>query len=275
MSFYNRAGCVTIPGEMSEPHLVLASQSPRRRELLQLLGLRFEVTVADVAEIPRPNETPAELVTRLSRAKAEAVALAGDSRRPVARATLPVEPANQRSDRPATAPAAGMASNKPRLVIACDTVVALEEARRDGPPETRILGKPRDSAEAKAMLNLLRGRSHLVYSAVTVMDRTRRVATELAATRLTMRSYAESEVAAYVASGDPLDKAGAYAIQHEGFHPVENIQGCYASVMGLPLCHLARCLHRLEDELTSELPARCQAHVGHRCAAYEEILVCC
>ncbi len=214
---------------------MLASRSPRRRELLQLLGLPFEVTAADVAEVPRADETPVELVTRLSRAKAESLKI-GDAR---------------------------LNGHGEALVIACDTVVALEEAH--GP--TRILGKPRDAEEAGAMLRLLRGRSHLVYSAVTVLDRTRRAVTKLAETRLTMRTYTDSEIAAYVASGDPLDKAGAYAIQHQGFHPVKEMEGCYASVMGLPLCHLTRLLLRWGRPPAADVPAACQAHTGHRCTA--------
>jgi MAF protein len=224
---------------MSEPHLVLASESPRRRALLQLLGLPFGVMVADVTERARVDETPAELVTRLSRAKADAASRAEDRSR------------------------AGASAPFPALVIACDTVVALEATNR----ESRILGKPRDREEAAAMLDLLRGRSHLVYSAVTVLDSVGRAATTVAETRLTMRSYTDSELAAYVASGDPLDKAGAYAIQHEGFHPVREIAGCYASVMGLPLCHLTRSLRRWRVSPATDVPTACQAYTGHRCLA--------
>jgi len=226
--------------------LLLASQSPRRRELLRLLGLPFQVTVADVAEVPRADETPVELVTRLSRAKAESAA---------------------RDDYHDT------------LVIACDTIVTVEGKRApnssraalgdplEGPDGARVLGKPRDSEEAVTMLRFLRGRSHVVYSAVTVLNRDCHPTTELAKTRLTMRNYTESELATYVASGDPLDKAGAYAIQHRGFHPVKEIEGCYASVMGLPLCHLTRCLRRCGCSPTVDVPTACQAYTGHRCTA--------
>jgi MAF protein len=208
--------------------------------LLHLLGLPFEVTAADVAEVPQADETPVELVTRLSRAKAENAKI-GDAK---------------------------LNSHGKALVIACDTVVAMEEA--DG--GTRILGKPRDAEEAVDMLRLLRGRSHLVYSAVTALERGQRTATELAKTHLTMRAYTDSEIAAYVASGDPLDKAGAYAIQHQGFHPVKEIEGCYASVMGLPLCHLTRLLLRWGYPPAADVPAACEAHTGHRCeAVYQEI----
>jgi predicted house-cleaning NTP pyrophosphatase (Maf/HAM1 superfamily) len=247
---------------------MLASQSPRRRELLQLLGLPFGVTVADVTEAPMADETPTELVTRLSRAKAHAVLLEDGSARPGAR----IEVAAPHDAHPCT-------SSTRALVIACDTVVALEDTLRDdahprddvsprdgaSSHQTRILGKPRDSADAVEMLNLLRGRSHLVYSAVTVRHPTRGAVTELVETRLSMRSYTASEIAAYVASGDPLDKAGAYAIQHEGFAPVEEIEGCYASVMGLPLCQLARCLRHWGCPPATDVPTACQTYTGHHC----------
>jgi MAF protein len=198
--------------------------------LLRLLGLPFEVTAAHVSETPRAGETPAELVSRLSRAKAYSAQLL------------------HRHD---------------TLVIGCDTVVALNGD---------ILGKPRGAGEAGAMLHRLRGRSHYVYSAITLLDSAGRITTELAETRLRMRAYSDAEIRAYVASGDPLDKAGAYAIQHAGFHPVAEIEGCYASVMGLPLCHLARGLRNWDVEPATDLPSACQAHTDHRCAVYQEII---
>jgi septum formation protein len=215
---------------MSEFHLVLASRSPRRRELLTLLGLPFEVTAADVVETPRAGETPARLVTRLSRAKANRA-----------------RQSNQRN----------------RLVIGCDTIVAL-----DGD----ILGKPSHVAEAQEMLYRLRGRFHAVYSSIAIVDSLGRQKTELAKTRLLMRTYNQAEVEAYASSGDPLDKAGAYAIQHEGFHPVEQLVGCYAGVMGLPLCHLAHGLREWGVEPAVDLPTACHAYTGHRCAIYQGIL---
>jgi septum formation protein len=212
---------------MREFHLLLASQSPRRHELLALLGLPFEVSAPDVAESPKPDESPAALAVRLSQAKARATC----------------------SD---------------AITIACDTVVAL-----DG----KLLGKPRDATEATAMLRRLRGRPHAVHSAVTVMERASdRVLTDTAETYVTMRAYTDAERAAYVASGDPLDKAGAYAIQHSGFHPVAEVQGCYANVMGLPLCHLTRCLRVWGIEPPHDVTTACQAHTGRRCAAYVNIL---
>lgn len=227
--------CVTIRAEMSERHLILASQSPRRRELLKLVGLPFEVTVSDVRETPGKDERPSELVTRLSRAKARKAELNG---------------------------------RRSALVIACDTIVAL----RAGPAEAQILGKPRDGREARTMLRRLRGRYHVVYSAVTVGTPGHAATTDLVETRLTMRAYTDAEIQAYVASGDPLDKAGAYAIQHEGFDPVERIEGCYASVMGLPLCHLARRLRERGMKVDADVPTACQTHTSHVCHVYEEIV---
>jgi len=214
---------------MSEKRLLLASKSPRRRELLTLLELPFEATVAHVAEVPRPNEPPDELVVRLSQAKARAAAACPDV-----------------------------------VVIACDTVVAL-----DG----EILGKPRDASEATAMLHRLRGRSHVVYSAVTLLEpATERTLTDVAETRVTMRAYTDAEIAAYVASGDPFDKAGSYAIQHAGFHPVAEIEGCYANVVGFPLCHLTRCLRAWGIVPSTDVPAACQSHTGRRCRIHPSIL---
>lgn len=117
-----------------------------------------------------------------------------------------------------------------RVVIAADTLVYL-----DG----QVLGKPADEQEAVDMLQRLRGRSHVVFSGVTLIDgRAAWHRTALVATTVHMRCYSDEEIAAYVSSGDPLDKAGAYAIQYLGFRPVDRVDGCYANVMGLPLCHL-------------------------------------
>ena len=219
---------------MNQPPLLLASQSPRRRELLSLLGVPFTVTEPRVREIPRGDETPGELVTRLSRAKAEAT-----------------DP-----DRFGHA-----------LVIACDTIVTL----RDGSDPGEVLGKPRNEADAHAMLRRLRGRPHVVYSAATVSDTGGETMTELVRTELRMRSYEDDEIAAYVASSDPLDKAGAYAIQHQGFRPVARIEGCYANVMGLPLCHVARELRSRGIDIRADVPAACQGHTGYACRIGNQI----
>ena len=228
--------------------MLLASQSPRRRELLALLGLPFEVTVADVAEDPLADESPAATVVRLSQAKA--------------RAACSARPECSRGERSRGEHGRGIRPDV--LIIACDTIVAL-----DG----ELLGKPRDAAEALSVLRRLRGRSHAVFSAVTLLEPVDdRTSSDVAKTRLAMRTYTDAEMAAYVASGDPLDKAGAYAIQHSGFHPVAELQGCYTNVMGLPLCHLIRALRAWNIEPPHDVPAACQAHTGRRCPVYATIL---
>lgn len=227
---------------MNTPTLLLASRSPRRRELLTLLGLPFDVTTADVDETPRAGEAPIHLAARLSRAKAQAV--------------------NGENNRTRV--------NAGGIIIACDTVVALEG---------EVLGKPHDAAEATEMLRRLRASEtgadprHLVYSAITLRDgQTDRLLTDVVETQVTMRPYTDRELAAYVASGDPLDKAGAYAIQHPDFQPVAAWRGCYANVMGLPLCHVVRALRAWDVQANRDTPAACQAHTGQVCSAYGKIL---
>lgn len=156
------------------------------------------------------------------------------------------------------AKAEALAEDHPeRLIVAADTIVVL-----DG----QVLGKPADADEAVAMLQRLQGREHLVFSGLAALSlSTGQQATELARTTVWMRPYSNAEIACYVASGDPLDKAGAYAIQHQEFNPVAYIQGCYASVMGLPLCHLTRALNRLGLVLPVNVPLVCQDFTGHRC----------
>lgn len=208
---------------------ILASASPRRRELLALFGRPFEVLPADIDETNHGDVPAEEFVQALSRAKARAAA-----------------------ER-----AAG------GLVIACDTIVVL-----DG----RILGKPASPAEAREMLMALRGRPHQVMTAVTVLDTAggqERTACDI--TEVRMRPYTDAEIEEYAASGDPMDKAGAYAIQHAGFRPVEAVQGCYASVMGLPLCLLYRLLREAGEDIEPPAAA-CQRHTGWQCRVYLDIL---
>jgi len=150
------------------------------------------------------------------------------------------------------------------LVIAADTTVSLE-----GNP----LGKPANEADAAHMLRALRGRTHQVHTAITLLDtRANHTLADLATTDVPMRNYGEDEIAAYIATGDPLDKAGAYAIQHAGFHPVDQMYGCFANVMGLPLCHLARTLRAAGIEPPANVPAACQSHIGYLCPVFADIL---
>lgn len=178
--------------------LHLASRSPRRAELLTLLGVAFERIDVEVDEAALPAEPADAYVERVARAKATA-----------ARAALP-----------GTAP-----------LLAADTTVSL-----DG----RIFGKPADGTEAMAMLGALSGRTHLVHTAV-VVDAGRALC-EVVATRVEFAAFDGAAIANYVASGEPLDKAGAYGIQGLGGALVVRIEGSYSAVVGLPLVETARLL---------------------------------
>ncbi len=218
--------------------IILASTSPRRREFFELLGLPFTVRTADVNETPRPGETPDVLVARLSATKAAVV-----SRGIAASGTEQVGEL-----------AEGLENS---LVVAADTVVVLDQ---------EILGKPRDADHAAHMLQRLRGRAHNVYSGVTVVEiGSGRAAIQLSTTTVWMRDYGLAELEAYVASGDPLDKAGAYAIQHTDFQPVARIEGCYSGVMGLPLGALADGLAHFGVALPVDVATVCQERTGHPC----------
>jgi septum formation protein len=222
---------------MNKP-IILASTSPRRRELFELLELPFTVHAVDIDEAARPGEEPDVLVARLSATKAAAVA----------QVLL-------RSDAEGEGQAPADLGNS--LVLAADTVVVL-----DG----EILGKPRDAAHARQMLRRLRARSHTVHTGVAVVELSSgRTAIHLNVTTVWMRDYSDAEIDAYVATGDPLDKAGAYAIQHEGFRPAARIDGCYSGVMGLPLAAVAEGLAHFEVRPPVDLAKVCQERTGHEC----------
>ena len=233
---------IAHPDHSVNAALLLASASPRRRELIKLPGLPVETTSADVDEVPLPGERAAEMARRLSREKALAAAR---------QVRIP-------------RPHRGAWQSTPRILLASDTVVSLA-----GEP----LGKPRDAAEARSMLQRLRGRVHQVYTAITLIDLgTDRPIADLACSDVPMRNYTGEEIEAYIASGDPFDKAGAYAIQHDGFRPVENFSGCFANVMGLPLCHVTRSLRQLGVAAPNDVPRLCQAHIRYECPVFEKIL---
>jgi MAF protein len=150
------------------------------------------------------------------------------------------------------------------LVIAADTIVVLGGD---------ILGKPTDPDEATEMLRRLRGRPHLVYSGVSVWHpASRRLACELGESTVWMRDYTDGEIARYVDSGDPLDKAGAYAIQHPVFAPVSRVVGCWLGVMGLPLCHLGRALAQFGVVVAADVPGACSAFNQRDCVVAAEIM---
>ena len=136
-----------------------------------------------------------------------------------------------------------------------------------------VLGKPADAAGAVEMLRRLRGRTHQVYTGLAVLSaNSGQMQTDLCITDVPMREYSNAEIDAYAHSGDPLDKAGAYGIQHPEFHPVRDMAGCYASVMGLPLCHVLRLLARLKAAPQPDLAKRCQDHLKYACPVSSAIL---
>jgi nucleoside triphosphate pyrophosphatase len=192
--------------------LVLASASPRRRELLAQAGYSFSVHPADVPEDPLPGEEPIAYVTRLAREKAEAVFR-----------QYPPQDANSLQ------------------VLGADTTVTID---------SQILAKPENPADAARMLRMLSGRSHHVITGVAVVTRNlTQVAAEVTAVRFL--SLSDEEIASYVASGEPMDKAGAYAIQGRAAQWIPRIEGCYFNVVGLPLALVTALLEPLQIEMSS------------------------
>jgi MAF protein len=211
------------------PLLILASNSPRRRQLFALADWMFSIIVADVDESTRANESPADYVLRLAETKARAITAHAD-----------------------------------QIILAADTTVV------DGGD---ILGKPKDNVEAFAMLTRLRGRTHQVYTGVALLRLSDGlILKELSVTDVPMRNYSDEEIHAYILTGDPLDKAGAYAIQHPRFKPVANMSGCYAGVMGLPLCHVIRMMRKMESPPHADAPVKCQVLLEYQCPVSRAIL---
>lgn len=211
--------------------LILASNSPRRKQLLALGGRKFAVKATEVDESQKPGEEPLAYVLRLAETKARAVC---------------------------------SEAGPEDVVIAADTTVV------DG---EKILGKPEDESEAESMLRRLRGRTHQVYTALAVL----RVVDDLllmdwCCTEVPMRQYSDDEMIAYISTGDPLDKAGAYAIQHTGFNPAENLHGCFANVMGLPICHVTRTLIKVGITLDVDIAQACQSSLHYQCPIHSQVL---
>jgi septum formation protein len=179
---------------VSECRVVLASASPRRRQLLDLIGIAHDVHPANIDETMRPRETPRRHAERLAREKASAIA-----------------------------------KRDPDLItIAADTIVVVNR---------KVLGKPRDTADAARMLALLSGREHVVTTAVAV-SRGKKLRSAVEEVRVRFRRLRDDEIEAYIATGEPMDKAGAYGIQGYGATIVERIEGDYFAVMGLPIVRL-------------------------------------
>ena len=201
--------------------LILASSSPRRRQLLASLGFDFTVDSADIDESALPAEAPEPHARRLAAAKAQVVA----SRHPDA------------------------------IVLAADTIVVQAGA---------ILGKPVADAAARRMLAALRDAPHQVISAVAVADANGLVSASHTS-QVIMRPYTDAEIESYLASGDPYDKAGAYAIQHPDFDPVARFDGCFASIMGLPLALVVDLLAAAGLAAAPDWPTACAAIPGACC----------
>ena len=212
--------CVAILDHSgSSSQVVLASGSPRRRELLSALGFGFQVVPADIVEETLPGESAQETMARLSLAKAQAVASQLDT----------------------------------GFVIGADSMVVLEG---------RSIGKPADSAEARQMLLELRDTRHHVTTGVTVIDlASNRLWTRSMTSEVTMRHLTEEEIERSIASGMPLDKAGAYAVQDEDLHPAQSWLGCYSNIVGLPLCLVLQML----GESGCEMPVQAMSVAEDSC----------
>jgi septum formation protein len=209
----------------------LASGSPRREELLEIVGWNVLLQPVTIEETGAPNEDPASFAKRLALEKAEKAA---------------------HED--------GM------IVLGADTIVVLGD---------RVLGKPMDQHHAAAMLEALRGKVHQVITAIALVDRVHnRSLVDLCETDVPMRNYNQDAIEAYIATGSPLDKAGAYGIQDDDFCPVDldAMDGCFANVMGLPLCHLARALKKFGLVSPENVYGKCMEHTRYHCRIYRDIL---
>ncbi len=190
--------------------LILASASPRRAEVLRDAGIAFECISTNADESLRPGEAPEELVRRLAEAKAKAAA-------------------------------AKTGGSAPAIVVGADTTVVV-----DLPGKRQVLGKPASPQDAREMLRCLSGRTHSVITGLAVIRLPDGAArTELETTHVTFGPLSEMDIEDYVASGEPFDKAGAYAIQGRGGRFVTRVEGCYFNVVGLPLARLYRILREL------------------------------
>jgi septum formation protein len=194
--------------------LILASASPRRHELLSQAGLTFTVAAAGISEDLLPNEAAAAYVQRLAEEKAQAV-----------------WNLDKLSDTP----------NDPLIVLGADTCVVC-----DG----HILGKPADTSDARRMLELLSGRTHAVLTGLAAVTRDKTVR-DVEITHVTFNQLNDREIAQYIASGEPLDKAGAYAIQGYAARWIPRIEGCYFNVVGLPIARTITLLAEVETTPTA------------------------
>lgn len=205
---------------MENVKIILASESPRRQQMLSWILQEFDCQPADIDETPLFGELPVPYCQRMALGKA-----------------------------------LHCAKNLPEggFVIGSDTTVYINH---------QILGKPRDDEHAEEMLKQLNGKEHLVCTAVALgrlQNRKITVLQTVCETVVRFRSMGHQEIMDYIASGDPMGKAGAYAIQNHEFHPVESIRGCYASVMGLPLCHVGFLFHYFGFDTFPQIRSACLA----------------
>lgn len=208
--------------------LVLASASPRRRELLTQAGYRFEVESSDLPELRERGEDPIRFTLRLAREKAQHVY----AKRASMAASVP-------QGRSPELPG-------PLLVLGADTIVAVED---------EVLGKPASAEDAHRMLRLLSGRTHQVITGVCLISEYG-VETAAEVTFVTMRALSAQEIAAYVATGEPLDKAGAYGIQGFAARWIPRIHGCYFNVVGLPLALVSSMIEGMASRILRRSAAR-------------------
>jgi septum formation protein len=199
---------------MSQPSLVLASASPRRRDLLGLLDIPFVIDASGADETPPAGAAPAAVAEMLARAKAREVA----ARHPGA------------------------------FVLGADTIVTVDGL---------VLGKPRDAADGARLLRLLRGRAHHVPTGVALIAPDGSIRSVVETATVTMRPYTDLAISAYLATDEPYDKAGAYAVQGAGGALVASVAGCYTTVVGLPLCRVAMLLRAAGFALPTNPTAAC------------------
>lgn len=181
--------------------IILASKSPRRKQLLSMLGLEFTIQTADIDETMDPSQTPAHEVAAVAQRKAEKIA---------------------------------QTASPDDVIVSADTIVVI-----DG----KILGKPKTEEDAARMLRLLSGRTHTVYTGLSVFTQGK-AETQVVSTEVTFRALSDAEIGAYINTREPMDKAGSYGIQGYGAMFVSHLDGDYFAVMGLPVCTLSQMLRR-------------------------------
>jgi septum formation protein len=214
-------------------NLILASQSPRRHKLIQLLNLPVTCIAANVDESQITLSNPKTNVIETARLKCHAIAASPN----VSRNTW---------------------------ILGVDTTVALED---------QMLNKPADEMSARMMLQSLRARDHFVHSGFVLLNPTTGQEIEdVHSARVLMRGYSDAEIDAYIATGDPMDKAGGYAIQHAHFKPVVELSGCFMGVVGLSICHLIQVMRINGIKLELDITAIYNAHAPYfRCPLFPKI----